>query len=284
MIIKELDLKSYYATELKDIPAFKATLYLHEDSPEIHISARPTMIVCPGGGYGMTSDREAEPIAMPFYVKGYQVAVIRYSVAPEHFPVQLLQGFALVKYLRENAEELRVRKDKIAAVGFSAGGHFAGMLTTLSNDPNVLQTLNVEKDALTINAGVLCYPVLLSEKEVTHGGTMETISGGDPVLREYLSIEKRVTKQTPPCFLWHTANDELVPIENSIRMAAALAQNKVPFELHIYEDGPHGMATSDDETGYLSSNLRNRHVESWIQLALDWLTLQGFVNIRTDGQ
>lgn len=178
-------------------------------------------------------------------------------------------------YVRENAEKYAVDPAFVAAIGFSAGGHLAGMLATLYEDKEVTRILgarNVRPDAV-----ILSYPVITTGIK-THGGTADTISGGDPALREYLSLEKRVTKKSPPAFIWHTGSDGAVPVENALLAAQAYGNEGVPFELHIFEDGVHGLSVSDIETAGGGENdaLINIPVQNWLPLVFTWLKSRGF--------
>ena len=231
---------------------------------------RPAMIILPGGGYKYRSDRENEPIAVKFLEKGYNVFVLEYSIAPISYPTQLIEGLMAVAYVRENAKSLGVNPDMIGAIGFSAGGHLCGMLSTMFNEPVVKEKLGKKAKFCKLNASVLCYPVILSG-EKTNRPTMENISGSDKTLEEYLSIDKRVTKDSVPAFIWHTTQDGSVPVESSLELASAYRKAGVPFELHLFEVGGHGLSLCSKET-----NLVNEPVKAWIDMMFTWLTIRGF--------
>lgn len=202
------------------------TTYFTEKSPEINFGKRPAMIVYPGGGYWMTSDREAEPIALKFASAGYQVIVVRYSTKDKakdaNYPQQLLEGMAAIDYMRKHADELNVDPSKLAVIGFSAGGHMAGMMGTLYGEKVVCDTFNVGPRELRPDAMVLSYPVLTSGK-FSHGGSLSNLLGedaaNDPEMRKKVDIIENVTEDTPPAFIWTTFTDGCVPAQNSLMMA-----------------------------------------------------------------
>lgn len=231
---------------------------------------RPAMIILPGGGYKYRSDRENEPIAVKFLEKGYNVFVLDYSLAPISYPTQLIEGLMAVAYVRENAKSLGVNPDMIGAIGFSAGGHLCGMLSTMFNEPVVKEQLGKKAELCKLNASVLCYPVILSG-EKTNRPTMENISGLDKDLEEYLSIDKRVTKDSVPAFIWHTTQDGCVPMESSLELASAYRKAGVPFEFHAFEKGHHGLSLCNKET-----NSVNEPVKAWIDMMFTWLNIRGF--------
>lgn len=238
---------------------------------------RPCMVVCPGGGYAMCSQRESEPIAVQFLPKGFNVFVIKYSCAPNRFPTQIIEVAALMELIYKNSEEWGCDTSKISIIGFSAGGHLAAHYSTMYDCKEVR---NVFPQSKPVNAAVLCYPVITADPEYAHIGSINNLSGKSertPKEDDYFSCEKNVTEKTPPTFLWHTAQDNCVPVMNSILYAAALSKNKVPFELHIYPYGEHGLATVDRLTnGELDS--KTAHAGAWINAVLSWLELMGFVS------
>ena len=242
--------------------------YVQATPPAISTTRRrPAILIIPGGGYNSTSNREAEPIALPFLAAGYNAFVLRYTCAPATFPVALREACMAMRYIRENAEALEVNPNMVAAIGFSAGGHLCGTLGTMYDCPEVTDL----GDAALLRPDALClgYPVAVAWGK-THEGTFRNISGGDEVLRMRLSIDKLARADMPPTFLWHTAADELVPVMNSLLYAQALADNHVPFAMRIYPNGAHGLATADDQTcptlQYPASE-----ANAWITDAAKWL-------------
>ncbi len=232
--------------------------------------SRGAVVICPGGGYGELSDREAEPIAIRFLEAGYHAFVLYYSTAPNRQPQQLKDATRAMCIIRDNAEKWGVNKDKIAIIGFSAGGHLAGSLGTLWNRPYLLDVPGMEPGKNKPNALILSYPVITSG-EFTHRETFINLLGEDaaPELFEEYSLEKQVSDDTPPTFLWHTFADEAVPVENSLLFANALRKNNIPFEMHIYPRGRHGLATGDKET--CSEDWFIPNVSAWVKACTNWL-------------
>ncbi|MBO4734515.1 MAG: alpha/beta hydrolase [Clostridia bacterium] len=234
---------------------------------------RPSMVVCPGGGYWMCSEREAEPIALKFLDMGFNVFVIYYSTAnsgPHRYPAQLLEVAALFNYINKNAEELHVDTEKIGIIGFSAGGHLAAHYSNLWNDKII-----EEKFGATYKpaANILCYAVISTENP--NRGSFENLLGHFPETEEEInrfSCEKLVGKQTPPTFLFHTFEDTTVPVQNSIYYANALADNGIPFEMHIYPYGWHGLSTSDSLT-LDSNNDKLPYISDWVIKVKRWINV-----------
>lgn len=208
---------------------------------------RPCMVVCPGGGYGMCSERESEPIALHFLTEGFNVFVLQYSVAPHRFPTQIREVAAVMELIYSNSDEWNCDTEKIAIIGFSAGGHLAAHYSTMYDCKEVREVFPESK---SVNATVLAYPVIDADFNNTHRGSFMNLLGHAPDKEEeeYFSCNRHVKPTTPPAFLWHTAEDGAVPVVNSISYAKALIENNVPVELHIYPFGGHGLSTSDKHT------------------------------------
>lgn len=206
---------------------------------------RPAVLIMPGGGYGYVSPREAEPIALHFLTKGYAAFVLNYSCAPQRFPTALREAAMAMRYIRENAETWHIDPNMIAAIGFSAGAHLCGTLGTMYDCPEVQDIADAE--TVRPNALGLCYPVAVSWGK-THEGSFKNLCGEDQALRQRLSIDKLVRPDMPPMFLWHTRNDPVVPVRNSLLTAQALDEVQVPYSLHIYNQGAHGLSTADEQT------------------------------------
>ena len=241
--------------------------HLDEKDPR---RVRPAVIVLPGGGYAVTSDREAEPIALQFLSEGISVFVLRYSVMAK-FPLSLCEVAESIRLVRSHAEEWSIDPNRIAVCGFSAGGHLTGSIAVFWNHEFLAQKLGVSSEEIKPNGAILCYPVL--SEDYMHEGSFRNLLFDDyEAMKSFVSIEKQVTEQTPPCFLWHTFTDAAVPVENSLVMAKALADHKVPFELHIWPDGPHGLALVTPETNFAGmENGYCARAASWIHSAANWL-------------
>jgi acetyl esterase/lipase len=235
---------------------------------------RPAIVVCPGGGYGGVSDREGIPVALRFVGEGYSAFVLTYSVAPYKYPTQLLEVSASIAYIRENSQKYNIDTDKIIVIGFSAGGHLVASIGTLWDEELITDTLKIEKGTNKPNGLILSYPVITSG-EYAHKGSFLNLIGDEnenKELYEYLSLENRVSADTMPTFLWHTANDTVVPVENSLLFGMALSKNKVPFEMHIFPDGVHGLSLCNKLTA-CNENLLNPHCEQWFDLVINWLKM-----------
>ena len=248
--------------------------YAMEESPELPNSKkRPAVVICPGGGYEFKSDREAEIVAMRYLAAGMQAFVLQYSVAPSRYPCALLELATAVAYIRTHAKEYFVDSEKIVIAGFSAGGHLCASLGTLWVEPVVHQALgNVyPENSWKPDGMILSYPVI-TMGEFTHEGSRDNLLGKDYTdeMIEALSLEKRVSEKTVPAFIWHTQEDDCVPVENSLEFALAMRKHHIPFELHIYEIGPHGLSLCDDT---VNDGNRTFPVDNanWMEMAIKWL-------------
>ncbi len=232
---------------------------------------RPVLIICPGGGYEFLSDREAEPIAVRMNAAGFHACVLKYSVKPSVFPQALLELAQAVRLIRESAAQWNADPEKIIICGFSAGGHLACSLGKFWQEPWIAQELGGEKDLYRPNGLILSYPVVTAGA-LAHEGSIQNITGGDEKLRGKMSLEKQVTKDMPPVFLWHTYEDNAVPVENSILLAQALCREKIPMELHIYPHGAHGLSLASEETGMPDGTGGvEPHCQGWVDLAAQWV-------------
>ena len=247
--------------------------FFFKDSPEIVIKKRPLILICPGGGYEFLSDREGESIAFKFNSFGYHAAVINYSIAPVTYPTQLLEVSAAVKFFKDHAAEYFIDPDRIAVYGASAGGHAAADYATGYFRDEVTSVLKVSPDYLKPAGMILAYPVITSG-EFAHRGSFDNLLGSlknDKKMLEYLSIENRITKETPPAFIWHTFPDGCVPVENSLLLAEAMKKENIPFELHIFPSGDHGLGLADEITLSPNRTEINKGAAQWIDLCRRWL-------------
>lgn len=271
MICERINLKKYFK-QLKN-PVF-LTAYCPDNFEEFSIGRkRKTILILPGGGYNFISDREKEPIAMQCLKEDYNAFTLEYSIKKLDYPYPFVEVFAALCYIRDNAEKYNVDPNKIALMGFSAGGHLAACSASLSQKKYFEEFLNRKKESFKINALILGYPVITMEKDFTHTQTMETITHNDPLLLEALSVEKNVDHNFPKTFIWLTASDRDVLPYNSLSLAQALIENDVVVELHMYSRGPHGLALANNNTcsKYVETNYPE--VQSWIEHCFNFLEL-----------
>lgn len=223
-------------------------VYIQDESTQIAWKKRPLIVICPGGGYQHTSDRESEPIAFQFLSMGYHVAVLRYSVAPAKYPTALLELCQSMIYLRENAANWNIDSDKIYLAGFSAGGHLAASLGVFwKTDKMLANYFKVKADVIKPNALILSYPVITSG-EYAHRGSFDMLVGDNKELTEKMSLEFQVNGYVPKTFIWHTFEDQAVPLENSLLFAKSLRAHNIPFEYHVFPAGHHGLALANSLT------------------------------------
>ena len=252
----------------------KLDAYLHEYLPELKIKNRKALIVCPGGGYGKLSEREAEPIALKFFAEGLNVFILRYSIrekAADYRP--LIEACLAIKYLREHCDELLVDPEYVFITGFSAGGHLAAWTGTQWHSEIVKAHLDgADSEICKPTATLPCYPVI-TNKPCRHKGSMLMLNGGvdDEEGMDRFSLELFVDGRTSPAFLWHTAEDADVPVMNSLLYASKLAEYKIPFELHVYPTGVHGLALSNKETYVNWPSYDIPYNAAWIDLAIHWV-------------
>lgn len=218
-----------------------------------YLDPRPAMLVIPGGGYHMCSDREAEPIAMLFALEGYNTFVLRYTVGQTgsfDFDQPFSDAKRALRYIRENAEKLNTDPSRVAAIGFSAGGHLCSALATLSEE---------KPDAI-----VLGYPCIL-----------ENMS--DILACHVPATDVAVTSATPPTFIFAAADDTLVPVANSLSFAGACADNGVECEMHIFASGGHGFSLASPSVCHGRMDLE---CAKWQKLCVTWLNNKFFKDLK----
>ena len=235
------------------------TVYLRDCCERMpNVLDRPLVLVVPGGGYTHVSPRESDPVALQFAAAGYHTAVLHYAVgesARDALPMrQLAQAIGLV---RQHAAAWHVQPDKIAVCGFSAGGHLAlsGAVLAVPGLP----------DPPRPDAVILGYPVITAG-QYAHRGSFVQLAGEDPAAQQAFSLEDKITPRTPPVFVWHTMEDETVPVENTLLLVSALHRAGVPCEAHLFEKGAHGTSISTAEV-----DAADPHRAHWVALCLEWL-------------
>ena len=232
---------------------------------------RPCILLCPGGGYYFVSQREGEPVAVHFLPEGYNVFVLTYSVAPHTHPAQLREVAAAMELIHSRAQDWNCDTERIALMGFSAGGHLAAHYSNRYDCPQVRE---VFPDSKPVRASVLCYPVITGEKGICHEGSFKNLLGHEvsDQERQAFSCHNMVTEKTPPALIWHTAQDTNVPVQSALLYAQALADKKIPFGLYVYPFGPHARSTADAQTcDQLPEN--QRYLKDWLPTVKNWLAL-----------
>ncbi|MHB8293507.1 MAG: alpha/beta hydrolase [Acidimicrobiales bacterium] len=226
------------------------------------------MIVCPGGGYREHAGEAERAAATWLSELGIAAYVLRYRLFPSLFPAPMDDLQRAIRLVRHKADEWNVDRDRVGIMGFSAGGHLASTAATRFDDGDPLSGDAVERWSSRPDLLVLGYPVITFGPH-RHDGSMLALLGDHPTpeLRDLLSSEKHVSALTPPTFLWHTAADQTVPVCNSLLFAEALQRHGRPFELHVYEAGPHGMGLAEADG----------HVGSWSRLCAQWLDAHGWL-------
>jgi len=232
------------------------------------------VIVCPGGGYGHLAYHEGEPIAQMLNASGIHAFVLRYRLSPNHHHPAMEQDInRAVRWVRYHAAQYNINPEKIATLGFSAGGHLTGVSVT-HFDYGRDDGDEIDKVSCRPDAGVLCYPVVSFAENFSHGGSRKNFLGDlaeDQAMIDAYSCEKAVRDDTPPCFFWHTAADKGVPVLNTFAMAQALYEKNIPVEVHVFPFGGHGMGLATEERFG-----PNWHVAQWADLCCNWLHLLGF--------
>jgi acetyl esterase/lipase len=248
----------------------KPTLTAYLPEPEKATGA--AMVICPGGGYGGLAPHEGAGYAEWLAENGVAGLVLKYRLGSKGYrhPAMLNDAARAMRLARSKAAEWKIDPKRIGVMGSSAGGHLASTLLTHFDSGKADVADPIERESSRPDLGILCYAVI-SMGPNTHGGSKKNLLGETPApeLIELLSNEKQVTKDTPPCFIWHTYEDSAVKVENSLDFAAALRKAGVPFDLHVYQKGGHGMGLGGGRAG------GPRH--PWAPDCLFWLKAQGFV-------
>lgn len=254
------------------------TTYILDSYPQVQGERkRPFVIICPGGGYDHHSPREGEAIAIKMNNFGFNCCVLRYSLTPNAFPCQVYEAAYTINYVKQHAKEWCVDTNKIIIAGFSAGSHVSASLGTMWNE-DILKdfakdVLHVDYTTLRPDGMLLGYPVLTSG-EYAHRGSFKSLLGKDyDKYLEYCSLEKRVDEQTPSAFIWHTFEDGSVPVENSLIFAGAMRKKNVPFELHIFPKGGHGLGLATKETDVADGSRYQPECACWADMFKNWVEL-----------
>ncbi len=223
---------------------------------------RPAMVIYPGGGYSHLADHEGVDIAEKFNQLGFNAFVVKYRLAPHRYPAQQQDAFRGIKLVRANAAKWHVNPNQIATCGFSAGGHLCASTGTMFDKVDASAGDEADKESQRPDALVLCYPVISFSREFGHRGSGVSLLGDKlEELEESFSCEKLVTENTPPAYMWHTAQDNAVPVENSLRFAKAMQSFGNKWGLHVFPCGGHGLGLAPDCP----------EIKVWPELARDFL-------------
>ncbi len=236
------------------------------------------MVVLPGGGYGALAVYEGKDYALWLAERGIASFVLKYRLgsAGYHHPAMLHDVQRAMRVVRSHAADWQINAARVGVMGSSAGGHLASTALTHYDAGNPTATDTVERVSSRPDVGVLCYAVITMDAS-THAGSRNNLLGPNPSpdLVTFLSSEKQVTKDTPPCFIWHTRDDSVVKVENALLFSTALAQNNVPFALHVYEHGPHGLGLGP--RGYEPGVSDATKLLPWTRELEAWLKTQQFI-------
>lgn len=238
-------------------------------TPYLAENAKSAIVVCPGGGYAMKASHEAEDIAQMYQAHGISAFVLNYRVAPFRHPWPLRDVRRAISFVRAKGCEYGLPEGApIAVIGFSAGGHLATTAATLYDLPDFEPMDEIDRTSNRPDAAILCYPVVSLISDKRHHGSRVNLLGEDAPeeLVKHLSGELAVREDAPPMFLWHTADDGAVPVENSLMMSQALRDKKIPFEMHIFPHGEHGLGLAPESPV----------VAQWAELSVTFLKNLGF--------
>lgn len=238
------------------------------------------VVVCPGGGYGgLAMDHEGHQIVRWLNDRGYSAWILRYRLGSKgyHHPIQKGDVLRAIRTVRHQAAQSSVDPNRIGVWGFSAGGHLASTAATHFDRGNPDADDPIDRVSSRPDFAILCYPVITMDEAFTHRGSRRNLLGpneNNARLVELLSNEKRVTAETPPTFLFHTTEDQAVPVQNAIAFYTALHQHQVPCELHVYQKGRHGVGLGGSDPV----------LSSWPARLADWLAVNGFAQPGADAQ
>jgi acetyl esterase/lipase len=278
-------------------------MYLQDNSEQIDKERRhPAMIVCGGGAYMGICDREKEPVALEYLKAGYQVFVLTYSTLETsdnvEYPIPVYDLAKMILTIRENAEEWNIDSDKIAAVGFSAGGHLVACMATQWHEDYLSDKFGVSSEQLKLNAAVLSYPLVDfpyqheaferdsrknlpstsmpdQSKEEIFKEVDRIVAGKSPTGEDYKKVSPyyHISEKTCPIFLWATATDELVYVGQALKFCERLTRYDIPFEIHVFDKGVHGMSIATSQSSG-DSVYNSETVSKWLGLSLGFLERQ----------
>ncbi|MFI3238522.1 MAG: alpha/beta hydrolase [Lachnospiraceae bacterium] len=231
---------------------------------------RPVVIVCPGGGYKMVSERETTPIATQFMASGYHTVILRYTVGEHTFPSQLVELSKVVLYLREHAVALRVDPNQIMIEGCSAGGHLATSYCELWKDSLIRDYSDISMEQVELlrpNGAILSYPAVLFDDFIYYYIDKDKYS----YYIDRMNLDEYVDEDFPRTFVWHTFDDSIARADNSIELVRSLYAKGIPTEFHMYEFGDHGRSIAKDFVRQPSDTRDLGNIDTWVEMACKWI-------------
>ena len=263
----EGDAPNALGTEEKDVPTI--IVYLPENAKQ----PAPVLMICPGGGYGgLAMDHEGHQFAKWANDMGMAGVIVSYRHRGRGYghPNPLLDAQRAIRFTRSHADDWKIDPKRLGMIGFSAGGHLTSTVLTHFDSGEAAAADVIDRESSRLDFGILSYAVIALGESYTHGGSQKNLLGADasPEMIKSLSNEKQVTSQTPPTFLWHTAEDKAVPAENSLRFYSAMVTAGVPGELHVFSNGKHGLGLAAGSGA----------AEQWPRLCKNWLTDIGMID------
>ena len=269
----------------KKTPSATLTTYILQNYPNFSVNrTRPLVLVIPGGAYSHYGEREQEAIAIKMNSLGFHSCVLHYTLAPMRFPNALVDAANAVALIRENAKKWGVDSNKIILCGFSAGGHLAASLGCFWNSDFLKSYISHDSQKIQPNFLCLCYPVVTANEKFCHEGSIENVIGriskeeAEKIcsslkktnIREVVSIEKNVSHDFPPTFIWHTLKDEAVSAKNTLLLADALYEARIECEYHLFNRGNHALALASAETANEDGSNAEAECEIWPELFKNW--------------
>ena len=225
---------------------------------------KSAVIVCPGGGYSALSEKEADMVALRYSAYGFQSFVLNYELGI--FPKSAMDLIAAIKIIRKNSELWDIDPNQIIGCGFSAGGHLVASVGCM-DDIGLLKRYHGEA---SLNGMILCYPVISSADDICHRESIKNITSDDPELIRMVGLENKVSPGTPPVFLWHCIDDQEVNVQNTTRFLNSLSKHQIFYEAHIFNNGGHGLALSDETTAEIEKEI-NEDCKIWFDLSVKFI-------------
>ena len=240
---------------------------------------RDAILVIPGGGYrSVCTEREGEPVALAYVAHGMNAFVLTYRSGRDDdvYPKQLIDAGRAIIYIKENAEKFGIDPERVFTAGFSAGGHLSGACAIMYSDPEVKAALGISGDENKPRAAILGYPVVTANTPITHQASFKYLlrkafADMTEEERRRYSLETAVNENSCPMFIWHTAEDTVVPFNGSLLLAQAAKDAGVNVTLHVYPYGPHSIALATKITAADLNDRIQPLAEKWLSDSVDWI-------------